>query len=514
MKRRFVILLLVVALMAIAGCTSSGTNGQTVEPAATEVPEATPEQTDAADVTAGPPIAIHIYGSPETIPDTDPIIPELERRLNLDITVEKGDDASLSAIVASGSIPDVMLVSGLNYLTSFYSNGILLDLSPYMDRIPHIVEAINDIGWAKVTFEGDVYAIPGRPTGNYFGWYIRYDWLEELDTEQPTTFDALLETAVKMKDGDLDGNGKDDTYPVSGVGIADAFTGFYTAYGVTPPNTLMLVENEPVYACTSPQFKLAIEEIRRFVDAGVVDPEIVSNTWDTMREKMATGHAGIVYGGWNQFGRTTHHNILVSVDPDADWFYMRTPITTQYGEAGASKSISGSGGNGKMNCFSADLTDQPEKLEALLGMYDYITYGDGDLLMSYGIEGVHYTVENGTIVKQDAMNELYHAYALQLTGRDDLTYCLTKFVECQDAVLFCNDNVKVYWTYQGLVQQPEGMNLSDLYSYELEQLTQFIYGTRSMDEYDSFVQTLYTSYNLEAYLTSAVEQLTTMGIIK
>jgi hypothetical protein len=74
--------------------------------------------------------------------------------------------------------------------------------------------------------------------------------------------------------------------------------------------------------------------------------------------------------------------------------------------------------------------------------------------------------------------------------------------------------VKVYWTYQGLVQQPEGMNLSDLYSYELEQLTQFIYGTRSMDEYDSFVQTLYTSYNLEAYLTSAVEQLTAMGIIK
>jgi putative aldouronate transport system substrate-binding protein len=460
------------------------------------------------------PVVIRVHGSPETIPANDPILPELKKRINVDLTVEKGTDATLSALVASGNIPDLLLVGGLNYLTSFYKNGVLLNLSPYVDKMPHVKASINNIGWSKVTFDNKIYAVPGRPTGNYYGWYIRYDWLKKLNVDQPTTFDALLDVAVKMKNADLDGNGKNDTFPVSGVQISDAFSGFYTAYGVTQPNSLMIVDNKVVYACTSPQFKMAIQEIRRFVDAGVVDPEIVSNTWDTMREKMGTGKVGIVYGGWNQFGRATHQKILTAVDPNANWFYMRTPIKTKYGEAGAGKSVSGSGGNGKMNCLSADLANKPDKVAALIKMLEYVTYGEGDLLTSYGIEGTHYKVVNGKIVKLDAMNDLYHGYALQFTGRDDLTYCLTKFAECEDAVRFCNDNVKVYWFYQGLVQQPEGINLSDLYSYELQQLTQFIYGSRSMNEYDAFINTLNTSYNLNGYLASATQQLKTMGIIK
>ena len=47
-----------------------------------------------------------------------------------------------------------------------------------------------------------------------------------------------------------------------------------------------------------------------------------------------------------------------------------------------------------------------------------------------------------------------------------------------------------------------------------EQITQFIFGTRSMGEYDDFVKTLKDLYGLDEYLEAAKVQLTTLGYIQ
>lgn len=465
------------------------------------------------------PITIHIYGIGATLPEDDPVIPELEKRLGINIVIDAAasgttDEAGLMTRIAGGDIPDVFKVNDINSLSTYYKYGVLLNLSDYMDMMPHIAATFQDTDWARLTFDGGIYGIPRRAEVNYMANYIRYDWLEKLGMECPTTFDELYDLCAAIRDGDLDGNGQDDTYPISGMGITGregTFNSFFTAYGVPQPCTLMIVDNEPVYTCTTEQFKMALNEIRRFVDAGFVDPEFISNTSDSRLEKMATGKVGIAYGGWASYGKKAQQDTLTAVDPNADWRMVDHFITTEYGTEGATKSAAGFS---SVYCFSIDLADDPDKLAAALSIFDYTCHDEGDELMCYGIEGVHYIKDGDRIVKQDAMNQLGYGWALQFTGRNDMVYCMTKFAECADEIQTAANDVNVIYHYEELVQQPDNVNVADLKAYEEEQITQFIFGTRSMDEYDDFVKTLKDLYGLDEYLEAAKVQLTTLGYIQ
>jgi putative aldouronate transport system substrate-binding protein len=518
MKRFFALLLTILLLVMTAACTvpsepsSTPSAGESPQPA-TSKPTETPTSPD--------PITITLFGLPVTVPETDPVIPELEARVGVDIQIEStgGDESLLVSRLAGGDIPDVFRVTTLSNLSAYYQDGVLLDLKKYMDEMPNVRDMFTEQQWARVTFDGGIYGIPRRPEENYNCWYIRYDWLEKLNLQDPATFDELLATAIAMNEADLDGNGKKDTYAISGqFGPAaktfgrGAFEGFWTAYGVTNPETIMIKDNKAVMAVTLPEFKLSMEEIRRFVEAGVVDPEILSNTNDSTIEKMATGKAGICYGAWSNYGKIAQEEILTSVFPEAEWGPMRREISTEYGISGASKSATG---NDAVYAINADLVDEPEKLDAVINLFNYIATEECDLLLSFGIEGEHYEVDSsGTVVKLPKMDELTYGWGIQFLGRPDMLYCMTKFDNVAEYIEYCANEIPVYYHYEQCVEQPQGINVSDIESYILEQVSQFIYGTRSMNEWDNFIDTLYNSYSLQAYIDAANETLTELGYIK
>ena len=459
---------------------------------------------------------ITIYGTEVTIPDNDKILPVLEEKFNVDLVVEAGDDAGLTARITGGTIPDIMLVQDPATFTTLMKNGVALDVTDYVAGMDEFRAAFTDYDWAKLSSDGRYYGIPRRAENNYYGWYIRRDYLKALGFDQPTTFDELYAYCEALKDADLDGNGQNDTYPISGELITshNAFDGFFTAYGTGNWTSLLLDGNGGVeYAVTTENFRKAIEEIRRFTSAGFVDPEVIANTWDTVREKMGSGKTGVVYAGWNWVGRNTHKAVINAIDEDADWFYFDPMITTEYGKAGALKN--GGGSASKFTVLSVDLEEDPEKLALILELHDYITTGEGDLLMSYGIEGTHYDIIDGVITKLPAMDELGYGYVLQFTGRQDETYCNTKFIECIDAVAYAanKDNVPLIYYWQNVIQTPVGYNIADMKAYVEEMVYKFIFGELDMEKWDDFINDLYTTYDLQTYLDSAVEQLTAMGVL-
>lgn len=464
--------------------------------------------------------SISLYGIPVTIPDSDTIIPELEKRvgIDLDITSTGGDESLLVSRLAGGDIPDVFRVTTLSNLASYKKDGVLLDLTDYLDKMPNVKNMFTEQQWARVTFDGGIYGIPRRMEGNYGCWYIRYDWLDKLGVSDPKNFDELLEVAKLMTTSDLDGNGKNDTYAISGQYGATAstfgrgaFDGFWTAYGVTGPETIMIKDNKAVMACTLPEFRLAVEEIRRFVEAGVVDPEILSNTNDSITEKMSMGKAGICYGGWANYSKPAQAKILQAVFPEASWGPFRAELKTDYGVSGASNSASG---NDAVYAINADLVDEPEKLEAVLKLFDYIATEECDNLLSFGIENEHYKVENNTIVKLDKMDELSYGWGIQFLGRDDMLYCMTKFADCAEYIKYCAEDITILTHYGQMVEKPDNINVSDIESYVLEQVAQFMFGTQSMDKWDGFIDKLYTAFSLQEYVDVANESLKELGYIK
>lgn len=465
------------------------------------------------------PVTIHVYGLGATIPETDPVLPELGNRLGLRIVVDTaagGADAAtgLMTRMMDNDIPDVFRVGDLNNLAVYHESDAVLDLTPYLDQIPSVVAAFPETDWARLTIDGGIYGIPRRGEVNYMDYFIRKDWMEKLGAKYPTTFDELYDLCVQVRDADLDGNGVNDTYPISGSKLesrAGTLNMFFTAYGVTQPNTLMIKDNQVVWACTDPAYKLALTEIRRFMEAGLIDPEFVSMNEDTLREKMSMGKVFLANGGWCAFAKQAQQDVLKAVDANADWGHIESNIVTEYGTSGATHTAANFS---NVYSFSPDLADEPEKLAAALSIFEYTISGAGDELLCYGLENVHYTKENGVITKLPAMNELGYGWAIQFTGRDDMVYCMTKFAECADEIEHAANEVPILTHYEALVSQPEGVNMADLKAYESEQLIAFIYGTRPMEEYDDFVQELYHLYNLGAYLDAATATLTELGYIK
>lgn len=514
MKKLLAILLVLVLITSFCACEKKETKDSGGEASKQTV------SNDSQGDTSTEVTTISLFGVPATIPDSDLIIPELEKRvgIDLDITSTGGDESLLVSRLAGGDIPDVFRVTTLSNLASYKKDGVLLDLKNYLDKMPNVKNMFTDQQWARVTFDGGIYGIPRRIEGNYGCWYIRYDWLDKLGVSDPTNFDELLEVAKLMTTSDLDGNGKNDTYAISGQYGATAstfgrgaFDGFWTAYGVTGPETIMIKDNQAVMSCTLPEFRMAVEEIRRFVDAGVVDPEILSNTNDSITEKMSMGKVGISYGGWANYSKPAQAKILTAVFPEASWGPFRAEIKTEYGVSGASNSASG---NDAVYALNADLVDEPEKLEAVLKLFNYIATDECDNLLSFGIENEHYKVENDTIVKLEKMDELSYGWGVQFLGRQDMLYCMTKFADCADYIKHCAENVTIYTHYGQMVEKPAGINVSDIESYVLEQVAQFMFGTQSMDKWDGFIDTLYKSYSLQEYIDVANESLKKLEYIK
>lgn len=319
----------------------------------------------------------------------------------------------------------VFRVSNINNLKSYYESDVLLNLAPYMDKMPNLKATFTDLEWGRVSFDGVIYAIPRKGEGNYNCWYIRQDWLDKLQMDAPETFDDLLKVAIAMNNADFDGNGKNDTYALSGTYDSkynrSAFDGFYTAYGVTAPAGILIRDGKAVMSCTLPEFRMALETIRTFVEAGVVDPEILSNTNSTMIEKMATGKVGIAYGGWANYSKPAFVKQLSAVDENASWGPMSKNIKTEYGESGASQSASG---YDAVFAINADLAQEPEKLDAVLKLFDYLATEEGMRLMPFADAAA----ELARLLRQ---TERGHACSRN-PWQDYLSLCLRRALEaCQ-----------------------------------------------------------------------------------
>ena len=169
-------------------------------------------------------------------------------------------------------------------------------------------------------------------------------------------------------------------------------------------------DGKAVINCTLPEYKQTLETIRSSVEDGMVDPKILPNTNSTMIEKMATGKAGIAYGGWVNYSKPAFVEQLKAVYADTSRNPMSKNIKIEDGESGAAQSASG---YDAVFAINADLAQEPEKLDAAL-----------------------------------------------------------------------------------------------------EQNAQFIFGSHPMSEYDNFLNFLYGTCNLRAYLDDATAQLTAIGYIK
>ncbi|MFS0726093.1 extracellular solute-binding protein [Paenibacillus sp. 1P07SE] len=443
-------------------------------------------------------------------PDKDQIKQELDKALNIDLTLTvypSGDDYTnqLNVRMASGNFPDLFMVNR-QQLIQFSQQGLLLDLTPYMDQLQQTVGFIGEDSVKKGSVDGKVYAISKSPQVPYNTYFIRKDWLDKLGLDVPQTIEELSAVAQAFTTGDPDGNGKPDTLGLTG-GKLHAFAPVFGGYGVGMPGNFYEKDSAVINSLYDPAMPEALAFIRDMIATGAVDPELLANTGLQHQEKAIKGQAGIIYIDWPNMTKEQFVEQIQTVNPNAEWIQIEAPE----GPAGRYDGAWDIGASPGRFAIPKALEKQPEKLQRVFDLLNYISDPNGgSMLVQFGVEDVHYTLEDGVPQMTDQAGDVGHSWLYQFTGRPEMEYLQAKFAGQSDYITFAAEQPRIE-VLDGFIDNPDGFNQADATRYIEEELAKFVYNRRPLDEYDAFLKTLETSMNYTAFIDSATQQLQELG---
>ena len=188
-KRKITALALAAALLisTAAGCSSGrasqeeGTSSQTVGSSA--VSEA--ESSSANSTESGDPVTLRIFCrlNPEVQVDDNPILHELEKKLNIVIDYEapplNSYNDKLQITMASGDLPDLIYNHGAadaNY-EQWVKSGLLAELDDLLPNYPNLMDNIPEEMFEAVRSVNDqkIHLVPRTNMDNYYGFIINKD---------------------------------------------------------------------------------------------------------------------------------------------------------------------------------------------------------------------------------------------------------------------------------------------------------------------------------------------------
>lgn len=512
MKKRMAssLTVLLTATMALTAC-GSGNNNE---------PGSSPSATAGEGASSGP-VEIDFFASGSGMPasNEDFILKALNEKLNMKLNFNVAAteyEQQLNVKIAGGSAPDMFAVSKTQ-LQNYAEQNLLLNLDDYLDRMPNVKSKLTADDLNKGRVDGVLYAIPKRAYLPMSTYWIRKDWLDKVGLPAPKTVEEFKAVAKAFTEGDPDGNGKKDTYGITGIGFGSpdainapaTFDPVFAAFGVATPGQFQLKDGDVAYSTALPEMEDALSFIHELVSSGYVDPEFMTNKGLKHQEKAFMGQAGIVFLNWGEMVKDNYVEQYKAINPNAEW--MQLPALT--GPGGTYQGSFDIGSTGGRYVIPASLAKEPEKLDKVLEYFDYVTGDEGSKLVMYGIEGEHYNLEGGKVVATDRVSETSYAFNHQLTGRDELNYLKTKFDKQQSYISFAAEEPRIT-TYNEFVPIPEGVSINDKNRYETEEITKFIYGQRSFDEFPSFVDKLMNDFKVTTYLEEAKTVLGELGYLK
>ncbi|MBQ7838971.1 MAG: hypothetical protein IJ390_00550 [Lachnospiraceae bacterium] len=223
----------------------------------------------------------------------------------------------------------------------------------------------------------------GRGVGSLVGAMIRYDWLQKLGLEMPTTTEELYQTLLAFQEQDANGNGQADE--VITLNYNSFYNGIAQMYGLGTSSYFLDSETGKI---TSPWYQDGIKDyitfMNRLFKAGLLD------TSGQAKEKQAENKISMVSTYW--IGYSSEAAVTV---PEGEQRAQFVGLVCDP-ENGCTPLVNSQSAVQK-NTYDFAFTSNVDK-EAAGRLLDYLTSEEYATLTEFGIEGYSYEVVDG--VKQ------------------------------------------------------------------------------------------------------------------
>ncbi|AWV32851.1 MULTISPECIES: extracellular solute-binding protein [Paenibacillus] len=395
-KKSFTMLLTALLTFStlLAGC--GGNNNNKEEAAA---PTTSAENTTKVEETEAPkeePTEIKIMlplNTTETPPDR--IKTEVEKLTNTKLTYQfyPADtyEEKLNSSFATGSLPQVTYLKNQTtfiQMKDAIKDGQFWEIGPLLSEFPNLSKMKPEI-LNNTKVDGKLYTLYiGRPLARQ-GIIYRKDWADKLGLAAPANVDELFEMAKAFTEQDPDGNGQKDT-----TGIIDRNELTYGAFKTVSswfgtPNTWGEIDGKLAPEFTFPQYIETMDFFKKARDGGYMNQDFAATSKTDAVNMFTSGKGGLYIGGSMQD--------IDSLNKDTIKNFPDAVLDTHSMVAGPDGKFAQwmIPGYNNVVLFPKSAVKDEAELKKILAFFDAMMTPEVANLMYWGIEGVHYTVEDG-----------------------------------------------------------------------------------------------------------------------
>lgn len=334
----------------------------------------------------------------------------LEEKFNVEIKPVYLDEEAYKTkkplMMSSGEIPDIVYEMDPADVQGDVRQGFLCELpfETLKKYAPKLVAEITDnepAVWLYSNCNGKNYGLPNL---FYSGdlpivgvW--RKDWLENVGiTKTPETIDEMHEAFLRFVNDDPDGNGKNDTYGMSGDMSAHytTFSEIFGAYGSLPFNWIEK-DGKPEYGGLQSETADALKTLAQWYGEGLIDPDFITDSVvKNLDPKFKNGQNGYFNnmgqfaGSFDKSNSDSFIGIMKQINPKAEIVRATLPK----GPDGKSGTFVWSKG-GHIISLGKQVKNDEAKMKKIFEMLEYM-FTNQDFLakLQAGEEGVHYNIED------------------------------------------------------------------------------------------------------------------------
>jgi putative aldouronate transport system substrate-binding protein len=387
----------VVAMSVVAGCgqaDNGGSNGGTTNGQASGGTDNTNENTKPA------PAKISIMATLHTPEVPDPTIEKMiEEQTNTELEINWVPDGSynekLNASFATGTLPQAVFAgnqASFVLLRDAIRNGQFWEIGPLLKDYPNLQKLNPDV-LKNTTVEGKLYSIYQERPLSRQGMIYRKDWADNLGLQAPTTIDELYNMLKAFKEKDPDKNGKNDT-----IGLTDRSDLVYGAFKTVSsyfgtPNGWGEKDGKLAPDFTFPEYMETMKWFKKLHQEGLINKDFPVTSKTDQQNLFVTGNAGVYIGAMGDVGSLNKK--VLEVNPNAV-LDVQNRIKGPKGFG-----VWSIPGYGSAVVFPKSSVKSEEELKGILAFFDKLMDPKLANLISYGVEGKHYTLKDGKVVASE-----------------------------------------------------------------------------------------------------------------
>ncbi|MCR2048961.1 extracellular solute-binding protein [Acetatifactor muris] len=408
---------------------------------------------------------------------------------------------SVKPMLTTGSVEaDIILLPDQDTNQTYLKSGLFVALDEYFDEMPNYTKWLdeNPVLKAQLTAQdGHIYYVPVIKVGKDYGPCLMYNqvWLDKAGMKAPETLDDFVTLLRYYRDNDMNGNGDaSDEIPLSVTASYLPYM-FGPAFGLNITDGFQADDQGKVsYAAADTEnYKAYLEFLNSLYTEGLLEIEYNSLNRDQIIERCSNDLTGVCFD--HSWAMSMMYSPVLP-------YYDGTAATAFVGAAPLSGTHEGVyiGGSDLGGMFG--VTSASSDVALACRFLDYCLNDTNMDYYQWGIEGKSYVVDesgNKTFTEQGSDNDW-----LQQLGINPAFVFPIRYSVVATDVLVADWHAEINkWQHDEFVvegwpfiyatdEESEVVNtyLTDIQTYVDENTTAFITGTKSLDEFDSYISGL------------------------